>query len=65
MDIGSLFCGGGNGQVAKAVKAHGGLYALLKSIWVWPLASGLGISIKRPAPYVVFPEVASAKVMKY
>jgi hypothetical protein len=38
-----MFCFGGMGQVAKGVKAQGGLKALLKSITVLPLASGLGM----------------------
>ena len=59
----NLFCAGGNGQVAKAVKAQGGLYAILKSISVFPKASGLGISINRPAPYVVLPAVSSANTI--
>ena len=46
--MGKIFCLGGNGQVACTVKAQGGLKALLKSMTVWPVASGFGTYINLP-----------------
>ncbi len=48
IDTGNVFALVGMGQVENSEKAQGGLYALLKSILVNPLASGFGISINLP-----------------
>lgn len=46
---GNQFSGGGSGQVAKAVKAQGGLKAKLKSSRILPSFAGFAFR-KRPAP---------------